>query len=79
MDQPASEKEHDHSLARSPRKGFRPWLLVVSLSVASAFIVPYVWLSPLVGSLAVYGFWTGFSLVVAGFIYWGVASWKDDE
>lgn len=79
MDKPGSEKDHDHSLAHSPRKGFRPWLVVVALSVASAFIVPYLWLSPLVGSFAVYGFWTGFSLVVAGFVYWGVASWRDDE
>ena len=73
------QHDHERSLAQRPRRGFRPWLVVVALSVASAFIVPYLWLSPLVGSFAVYGFWTGFSLVVAGFIYWGVASWRDDE
>lgn len=61
------------------KKGFRAWLIVVSLSLVAAFGVPYGIVTHFGPSLAVYGVWTIFGLAVAGFIFWGVRSWDDSE
>jgi len=60
----------------SPR-GLRPWLWVVGISVLSAFAVPYLILPLIDHPLATYLFWSGFSLVIAIFVIWGVARWTD--
>lgn len=61
------------------KKGFRAWLIVVAISVVAAFVVPYAVLTLLPPSLLIYGFWSVFAFVVAGFIVWGVGSWSDGE
>ena len=61
------------------RRGFGAWLAVVGISVVLAIVVPYALIPFVDQPLATYFFWTGFSLVVALFVFWGVRSWKDDE
>lgn len=61
------------------KKGFVAWLALVFISVLSAFVVPYAILTLQAPSLAVYGFWTLFALVIVGFIYWGVKDWSDEQ
>ena len=58
-------------------RGLRLWLWVVAISVLSAFVVPYFVLPLFADPLATYFFWTGFSLAIAVFIFWGVARWRD--
>ena len=58
-------------------RGLRPWLWVVGISVLSAFAVPYLILPLIDHPLATYLFWSGFSLVIAIFVIWGVARWTD--
>lgn len=61
------------------RRGFGAWLAVVGVSVVAAIVVPYT-LIPLINHpLATYFFWTGFSLVITLFVFWGVRSWRDEE
>jgi hypothetical protein len=61
------------------KKGFKAWLALVFISVLSAFVVPYAILTTQTPSLAIYGFWTLFALVIVGFIYWGVKDWRDEQ
>lgn len=61
------------------KRGFRAWLALVLVSLLSAFIVPYAILTTQAPSLAIYGFWTVFALVIVGFVYWGVKDWSDEE
>ena len=74
-DDTVEDTDTDSETAR-PR-GLRPWLWVVGISVLSAFAVPYLILPLIDYPLATYLFWSGFSLVIAIFVIWGVARWTD--
>ena len=61
------------------RRAFRLWLAVVLVAVIAAFFVPYGILSAGEPGLSVYGFWSGFALLVVVLVYWGVRNWRDPE
>lgn len=66
-------------MRKKSRTGFKLWLTVVALAVASAFFVPYFVMAALGPSILVYAFWSIFGFAVAFLIYWGVKGWVDSE
>jgi len=61
------------------KSGFIIWFTLLILSVLLATFIPYGILGTLDPSLAVFGFWLGFGVVIIGLIVWGVKDWRNGQ